>query len=264
MNEFEERLSVEVSLRRGTSLSRRLNHMQMIVFMISMCLSTGNGEPAPPGELTYPRNSSSRPAAAASRPDPGETTGTGTGAGNRLSRQQPFDGSDRRVSSMNRSLNRLPASVATIVGADDGDDEDNYNNEDELANEFVLNQFGNQTNQQQQQQQQRNQIQPSKAISGKGAPDRDGQVAGSAGDEAGRRRVAADELVLFDGISGNNNNNNNSSTSQTNLISSLFSHIDKQWNFAEVILIIVISAILNLVTIVGNIMVLISFKMDRS
>lgn len=45
---------------------------------------------------------------------------------------------------------------------------------------------------------------------------------------------------------------------------SFFSHIDKQWNFAEVILIIVISTILNLVTIVGNIMVLISFKMDRS
>lgn len=46
---------------------------------------------------------------------------------------------------------------------------------------------------------------------------------------------------------------------------SLFNlHIDKQWKFAEVILIIVISAILNLVTVVGNIMVLISFKMDRS
>lgn len=55
-------------------------------------------------------------------------------------------------------------------------------------------------------------------------------------------------------------NDNSSST----LIGSLFSHIDKQWNFAEVILIIVISAILNLVTIIGNIMVLISFKMDRS
>lgn len=40
--------------------------------------------------------------------------------------------------------------------------------------------------------------------------------------------------------------------------------IDKQWKFAEFILIIVISAILNLVTIIGNIMVLISFKMDRS
>lgn len=45
---------------------------------------------------------------------------------------------------------------------------------------------------------------------------------------------------------------------------SLFSHIDKQWKFAEVIVIIVVSAILNLVTIIGNIMVLISFKMDRS
>lgn len=55
----------------------------------------------------------------------------------------------------------------------------------------------------------------------------------------------------------------NSNLSST-LIGSLFSHIDKQWNFAEVILIIVISAILNLVTIIGNIMVLISFKMDRS
>lgn len=48
------------------------------------------------------------------------------------------------------------------------------------------------------------------------------------------------------------------------LLDALFSHIDKQWKFAEIILIIVISAILNLVTIVGNIMVLISFKMDRS
>lgn len=47
-------------------------------------------------------------------------------------------------------------------------------------------------------------------------------------------------------------------------LNSLFSHIDKQWKFAEMILIIVISAILNLVTIIGNIMVLISFKMDRS
>lgn len=52
--------------------------------------------------------------------------------------------------------------------------------------------------------------------------------------------------------------------SSSTLIGSLFSHIDKQWNFAEVILVIVISAILNLVTIIGNIMVLISFKMDRS
>lgn len=48
------------------------------------------------------------------------------------------------------------------------------------------------------------------------------------------------------------------------IFGSLFSHIDKQWKFAEIILIIVISAILNLVTVVGNIMVLISFKMDRS
>lgn len=47
-------------------------------------------------------------------------------------------------------------------------------------------------------------------------------------------------------------------------IESFYLHIDKQWKFAEVILIIVISVILNLVTIIGNIMVLISFKMDRS
>ena len=51
---------------------------------------------------------------------------------------------------------------------------------------------------------------------------------------------------------------------EADLMSSLFSHIDKQWKFAEVILIIVISVILNFVTIIGNIMVLISFKMDRS
>lgn len=48
------------------------------------------------------------------------------------------------------------------------------------------------------------------------------------------------------------------------LFHSFLSHIDKQWKFAEVVLIIVVSTILNLVTIVGNIMVLISFKMDRS
>lgn len=50
----------------------------------------------------------------------------------------------------------------------------------------------------------------------------------------------------------------------SSLFGSLFSHIDKQWKFAEIILIIVIAAILNLVTVVGNTMVLISFKMDRS
>lgn len=48
------------------------------------------------------------------------------------------------------------------------------------------------------------------------------------------------------------------------LISSFFSHIDKQWKFAEIILIIVFSVILDLVTVIGNIMVLISFKMDRT
>ena len=51
---------------------------------------------------------------------------------------------------------------------------------------------------------------------------------------------------------------------ELSLFTELLSHIDKQWKFAEVVLIIVISAILNLITIVGNIMVLISFKMDRS
>lgn len=50
----------------------------------------------------------------------------------------------------------------------------------------------------------------------------------------------------------------------SSFVNSLFSHIDKQWKFAEVIVVIVVSAILNLVTIIGNIMVLISFKMDRS
>lgn len=57
---------------------------------------------------------------------------------------------------------------------------------------------------------------------------------------------------------------NFTTSTQFNWLNSFFSHIDKQWKFAEIILIIVISAILNLVTIVGNIMVLISFKMDRS
>jgi len=48
------------------------------------------------------------------------------------------------------------------------------------------------------------------------------------------------------------------------IMETVFSHIDRQWKFAEVVLIIVFSTILNLVTIIGNIMVLISFKMDRS
>lgn len=52
--------------------------------------------------------------------------------------------------------------------------------------------------------------------------------------------------------------------SSPNFVISFLSHIDKQWKFAEVIVIIVVSAILNLITIIGNIMVLISFKMDRS
>lgn len=51
---------------------------------------------------------------------------------------------------------------------------------------------------------------------------------------------------------------------ESNMLNSIFLHIDKQWQFAEFIIIIVISVILNLVTIIGNIMVLISFKMDRS
>lgn len=54
------------------------------------------------------------------------------------------------------------------------------------------------------------------------------------------------------------------SSGGASLLTSFFSHIDKQWKFAEIVLIIAISAILNLVTIIGNIMVLISFKMDRS
>ena len=48
------------------------------------------------------------------------------------------------------------------------------------------------------------------------------------------------------------------------MLGSFFSHIDKQFKFAESIVMIVIMAILNLATIVGNIMVMISFTMDRS
>lgn len=59
-------------------------------------------------------------------------------------------------------------------------------------------------------------------------------------------------------------NINQQTTESASFVTSFFSHIDKQWKSAEIVLIIVISAILNLVTIVGNIMVLISFKMDRS
>lgn len=48
---------------------------------------------------------------------------------------------------------------------------------------------------------------------------------------------------------------------QDSLFAWFFSNIDDQW---KVVLLIVIAGILNLVTIIGNIMVLISFKMDRS
>lgn len=66
------------------------------------------------------------------------------------------------------------------------------------------------------------------------------------------------------GTRDRNNTNENLHSFGMLSISTFFSHIDRQWKFAEIILIIVISAILNLVTIIGNIMVLISFKMDRS
>lgn len=75
-------------------------------------------------------------------------------------------------------------------------------------------------------------------------------------------------------FNGNHNSRNNSmqdpedyenrNRTSISFLSSILRHIDKQWSFAEVILIIVITATLNLVTIIGNIMVLISFKMDRS
>lgn len=84
------------------------------------------------------------------------------------------------------------------------------------------------------------------------------------GDEADRRLV----VPLVDGARVHSNDSSLSpegpSTTDWLLANSFLSHIDKQWKFAEIILIIAISAILNLVTIVGNIMVLISFKMDRS
>lgn len=69
---------------------------------------------------------------------------------------------------------------------------------------------------------------------------------------------------LLSNLSSGSNVDAELADGSASLLVSFLRQIDKQWSVAELILIIIMSTILNLVTIVGNIMVLISFKMDRS
>lgn len=243
----------------------RFGYMRMIVFMISMCLSAGNAN-----GLHLKQNVSSAGAAANIRhwrhlaP-----AGSGKTQINR-SRQfddydQPFDGKAPAGLNNKSLLNHLPTS---LVEASEDDEESSYNTDEELANELAssseeppLESQSKPTKQPVFIHRHYNQTSPSKpvkAINRFESPDRTVQRVNTEDDS----KAETTSLKQF-----NNEAEQTTAAAQinsTNLISSLFSHIDKQWNFAEVILIIVISAILNLVTIVGNIMVLISFKMDRS
>lgn len=271
MNEFQERLSVEVSSRRRTCLTP-FSYMLMIVFMISMCLSAGNAN-----GLYLKQNVSSAATTSSSNirhwrhlAQPAQL--------DRTKQHHPFDDYDQPdgkpagLSNNKSLLNRLPSSVVIEAGSED-DEENNYNTDEELANELASSpeepplenqtiKFGSATKQpvfihRHHDQTSPASKQPVKATNRFESPDRTVQRVNT--EEDSRRLEATTSLKQ-----SNNAEQTALEINSTNLISSLFSHIDKQWNFAEVILIIVISAILNLVTIVGNIMVLISFKMDRS
>lgn len=191
----------------------------------------------------------------------------------RVGRQRDYDDSPKSYPSSSSSSSSFPLSSISPLDS-------RYNNSDiDNEHEAVLsssdydstyNNIGNTNDSSDDSKLQRNNYNNSSLSSSNKAPEHNtadssekgsvlNAIDGENGIKAVLDRTASNQSSAT--IFGNRFENSNLSST---LIGSLFSHIDKQWNFAEVILIIVISAILNLVTIIGNIMVLISFKMDRS